>query len=205
MGGVDSLRAADVLRSVDEMSKRVAVYGGSFNPPHMGHVLAVAYALSAHPVDEVLVVPCYQHPFSKELAPFEDRFAMCEQAMGWLPGASVSRVEQELGGESRTLRTLTHLHERHPDWSLRLLIGADILHDAPKWHAFDQVVALAPLLVLGRRGVEAAGAPRAMLPEVSSTEIRAWLRAGDDARAGELLAHKVHEYVKQRGLYGARA
>ena len=55
------------------MSRRVAVYGGSFNPPHMGHVLAVAYTLAAQPVDEVLMVPCFQHPFSKELAPFEEQ------------------------------------------------------------------------------------------------------------------------------------
>jgi len=183
------------------MSKRVAIYGGSFNPPHMGHVLAVAYSLAAHPVDEVLVVPCFQHPFSKGLAPFEDRFAMCERAMGWLPGARVSRVEAELGGESRTLRTLTHLHEQHPDWSLRLLVGADILNDAPKWHAFDQVVALAPLLVLGRRGVAAQGAPAPLLPEVSSSEIRAALAAGEVERVREVLPRDVLALIEQRGLY----
>ncbi|MCU0658212.1 MAG: nicotinate (nicotinamide) nucleotide adenylyltransferase [Polyangiaceae bacterium] len=187
------------------MSKRVAIYGGSFNPPHLGHVLAVAYSLAAHPIDEVLVVPCFQHPFSKELASFEDRFALCELAFGWLPGASVSRVEAELGGESRTLRTLEHLRAAHPDWSLRLLVGADILNDAPKWHAFERVIELAPLLVLGRRGVEARGAPAPLLPEVSSTELRAWLRQGDLDRARELLPARVLEYIRRRTLYGAPA
>ena len=118
------------------MSRRVAVYGGSFNPPHVGHVLAAAYALSALPVDEVVVVPCFVHPFSKELVPFEDRLTLCELAMGWLPNVTVSRVEQELGGESRTLHTLEHLQRQHPDWAMRLLVGADILADTPKWHRF---------------------------------------------------------------------
>jgi nicotinate-nucleotide adenylyltransferase len=185
------------------MSKRVAIYGGSFNPPHVGHVLAVTYSLAAHPVDAVLVVPCYQHPFAKGLASFSDRFAMCERAFGWLPGVEVSRVEAELGGESRTLRTLEHLHERHPDWSLRLLVGADILNDAPKWHAFDRVTALAPLLVLGRRGVVAEGAPEPLLPEVSSTDLRAWLQDGALDRARELLPARVLDYIRAQGLYGA--
>ena len=88
---------------------RIAIFGGSFNPPHVAHVLAVVYALAVAPIDHVLIVPVYQHPFSKELAPFEDRLAMCEAAMGWIPGARVSDVERELGGESLTLRMLTHL------------------------------------------------------------------------------------------------
>ena len=90
------------------MSARVAIFGGSFNPPHVAHVLAVTYVLATEDLDEILVVPCFRHPFAKELAPFEDRFAMCELAMAWLPKVTVSRVEQELGGESRTLRTVEH-------------------------------------------------------------------------------------------------
>lgn len=187
------------------MSKRVAIYGGSFNPPHVGHVLAVTYTLVAQPVDEVLVVPCYVHPFAKELASFDERFAMCELAMGWLPGVSVSRVEAELGGESRTLRTLEHLQAQHPDWSMRLLVGADILNDASKWHGFDRVTALAPLLVLGRAGVAAAGAPQPLLPEVSSTQIRAMFAAGERDRLSELVPRVVIEHAVRRGLYRGQA
>src|SRR5262245_61805259 len=102
---------------------RVAVFGGSFNPPNVAHVLAVVYALQVEPIDLVLIVPVFQHPFAKELAPFEDRLAMCEVAMGWIPGAKVSSVERDLGGESLTLRMVTHLAEEHPDWALRLLVG----------------------------------------------------------------------------------
>jgi nicotinate-nucleotide adenylyltransferase len=186
------------------MSKRVAIYGGSFNPPHIGHVLAVAYSLAAHPVDEVLVVPCFVHPFAKELAPFADRFAMCQLAMGWMPGVTISRVEADLGGESRTLRTLEVLAERHPDWSMRLLVGSDILHDAPKWHGFSRVCALAPLLVLGRRGVDRDDAPEPLLPEVSSTEIRELLArppAETEVRLAEIVPSAVRTYIHEQGLF----
>ncbi|HEX3769227.1 MAG TPA: nicotinate-nicotinamide nucleotide adenylyltransferase, partial [Polyangiaceae bacterium] len=160
---------------------RVAVFGGSFNPPHVAHVLACALVRSTEDVDAVLVVPTFQHPFAKMLAPFDDRVTMCELAMGWLPGVSVSRVEAELGGESRTLRTLETLSRQHPDWALRLVIGADILSEAPRWFGFDAIVKLAPPIVLGRRGVPGERGerhPPALLPEVSSTQVRAAIARG---------------------------
>ena len=106
---------------------KVAVFGGSFNPPHVAHVLGCALVLAVEDVDRLLVEPAYQHPFAKALAPFEDSAAMCELAMGGMPQVEVSRLEAELGGESRTLRTLSHLAETHPDWSMRLVFGGDIL------------------------------------------------------------------------------
>jgi len=192
--------------------RRVAVFGGSFNPPHAAHVLAAAYALSAAPVDEVLVVPVYQHPFSKELAPFDDRLAMCRLAVGWLPRVEVSAVERELGGESLTLRTLEHLAAEHPDWAMRLLVGADVVADLPKWHRFERVAALAPPIVLGRGGFATPGdgsvaAPpldvaEISLPRVSSTEVREALAARDLEAVRWRLPTAVVDYIVERGLYG---
>lgn len=180
---------------------RVAVFGGSFNPPHIAHVLAVVYALEVAPVDEVLIVPVYQHPFSKELAPFEHRLAMCDAAMGWIPGATVSAVERELGGESLTLRMLTHLSEQHPDWVLRLLVGADVLADLPKWHRFDKIAEIAPPIVLGRAGVSDSRAPAPLLPRISSTEVRDAIRRRDLGAVRPLLPARVLEYIEEHGLY----
>src|SRR5262249_41133779 len=153
-------------------------FGGSFNPPHVAHVLAVVYALSIAPIDHVLVVPVFQHPFAKELASFEDRLEMCALALGWLPRVSGSALERDLGGESYTLRTVEHLRSQHPEWALRLLVGADVLLDLPKWHRFDRIAEIAPPLVLGRAGVPVDHAPSAgcivasdvALPRISSTE-----------------------------------
>lgn len=192
---------------------RVAIFGGSFNPPHVAHLLAAAYALSVAPVDRVLVIPVYQHPFAKELAPYEDRLAMCRIALGWLPGVEVSTVERELGGESKTLRTLEHLASAHPGWAMRLLVGADVLADLPKWHRFDRIAEIAPPLVLGRVGVAPGpreaipggvaipSAPEPVLPGVSSTEVRQALAEGDLEGVRWRLPRAVLEYITERGLY----
>jgi nicotinate-nucleotide adenylyltransferase len=186
--------------------ERVAFFGGSFNPPHVGHVLGVVYALSTAPIDRVLVVPVYRHPFAKHLEPYAERLAMCRAALGWLPRVEVSTVEEELGGDSLTLRTLQHLATAHPAWSLRLLVGADVLGDLPKWHRWDLISEIAPPLVLGRRGVDPRGhevSPE-VLPRVSSTEIRAAFTAGDVDAVRGLVPAAVLDLILARGLYRAK-
>ena len=182
---------------------KVAVFGGSFNPPHVGHVLACALVLGVEDVERVLVVPTFQHPFAKALAPFEDRVAMCRAAFATMPAVDVSRVEEELGGESRTLRTLEHLAKDHPDWRMRLVVGADILAEAPRWFGFDAITKIAPPLVLGRAGVDAPGAGPALLPEVSSTRVREAIARGAWNEAGQLVPRAVLAHVRAKGLYGA--
>ena len=180
---------------------RVAIFGGSFNPPHLSHVLAAAAVHSTEDVDRILVVPTFRHPFAKALAPFDDRVAMCELAMGWIPGVSVSRVEEELSGESRTLYTLQHLARLHPDWSMRLVMGADILLEAHKWHRFDEVKKLAPPIVLGRAGFDVEGAPRALLPEISSTHVRQCIADGRIEDVRSLVPRTVLARIEERKLY----
>lgn len=179
----------------------VAIFGGSFNPPHMAHVLVVATVLARFEVTKVLVVPTFQHPFAKALASYEDRVAMCERGMGWLPRTEVSRVEQELGGESRTLRTLEHLATAHPAWQMRFVMGADLMMESSKWFGFDRITALAPPIVLGRVGVVYDGAPMPILPEISSTEVRAKIADGRFEQLEEIVPKDVLAYVREHRLY----
>ncbi len=183
------------------MARRtVGFFGGSFDPPHVGHVLAVAYVLSVHPVDEVLVVPVFRHPFAKRTTPFEERMEMCRRAFAWLPGVSVSDVEARLGGESLTLRTLEALQGESPDLALRLVIGSDVVADLPKWHRYDRIAEIAPPLVLARAGF--AGEHGAeVLPRVSSSEVREALAAGESARVAPLVPRAVMGHIVARGLY----
>ena len=183
-------------------AEEVAIFGGSFNPPHVAHVLAVGYLLAVHRVDRVLVVPAYHHPFNKELVAFEHRAAMARLAFADFARVEICEIERDLGAEvSRTLDTIEALAARHPEWRLRLCIGADVLRDRDKWYRFDRIVELAPPIALGRAGVTQPEAPPALLPEVSSTEIRAALACGD-ARAIELLVPwRVRDYLEQHRLY----
>jgi nicotinate-nucleotide adenylyltransferase len=179
----------------------VGVFGGSFNPPHMAHLLAVTVALARFELDRVLVVPTFQHPFAKALASYEDRVKMCELGMGWLPRVEISRVEEELGGESRTLRTIEHLRAQHPDWSFRFIMGADLVVESSKWYGFERIMKLAPPIVLGRVGVSYEGAPPAVLPEISSTEVRARIGEGRWSEAEPFVPRAVLDYARERGLY----
>lgn len=184
---------------------RLAVYGGSFDPPHRAHVLAVEHVLSTGQADRVLVVPVFQHAFDKRMEPFEHRVRMCEIAFAGRPGVEVSAIEAELPRPSFTVRTLRALEERYPAAELRFLVGADALRDSPKWRSFDELERRAPLIVLGRVGVDHAGAPEPVLPGVSSTEVRSWLAQRSNHEARERLARDVPaavlEYIDAHGLY----
>jgi len=179
------------------------IFGGSFNPPHLAHVLAVSVVLARFDVARILVVPTHQHPFAKSLAPYDDRVKMCELAMGWLPRVEVSRVEQELGGASLTLRTVAHLRAAHPDWNLRFVMGSDLVVESAKWHRWDRIVELAPPIVLGRVGVAYEGAPVPVLPAISSTEVRAMIAARRWDELDAIVPRAVLAHVRAAGLYAA--
>jgi nicotinate-nucleotide adenylyltransferase len=179
----------------------VALLGGSFNPPHVGHLMAALYLRSVVGCDEVWLVPSFNHPFGKPLAPFDDRVALC-RAMGrdlgpWL---QVSRAEASVGGEGRTIELLEYLIPRHPGARFRWVIGSDILADLPKWKAWDRIQQLVTITVLHRAGYpapEALGPPLAM---VSSSEIRRQLEAGQVP--DQLVPRPVLDCARARGLYG---
>ena len=190
-----------MTEAAGERSEKVGVFGGSFNPPHLAHVLTLAVVLARFDLDRLLVVPTFQHPFAKSLASYEDRVKMCELAMGWLPRVEISRVEEELGGESRTLRTLEHLRAQHPGWSLRFVMGADLVVESAKWFGFDRIMELAPPIVLGRVGVTYPGAPPAVLPAISSTEVREKIARGAWEELEPLVPKAVLAHARARGLY----
>jgi nicotinate-nucleotide adenylyltransferase len=188
------------------MTRTVALFGGSFNPPHIAHVLACLYVSETQAIDELWVVPTYRHPFEKQLAAFDDRVAMLELALAPLGAhVHVSTIERDIapsdGTPSLTLDTLRALSERHPDTGWRLIIGADILPERHKWYRWDEVERLAPPLVIGRQGYAAPAELGRLvaLPEISSTEVRARIAAGEDVAA--LVPRRVLEYLSRRGLY----
>ncbi len=190
------------------MRNSVAIFGGSFDPPHVSHVLAAVYALKLGGFQRVLVVPVFEHAFHKQLTPFEHRVEMCRRAFSGIAGVEVSSVESTLETPSLTLRTLEHLSASNPDWDLRLLIGSDVLSDAHKWHAFERVSALAPPYVVARPGYAHPELGAALLPDVSSTRVREALAAPDAAEQravlGATVPREVLAYIAEHGLYRAR-
>lgn len=177
---------------------RVAVYGGSFNPPHVGHGLVAAWLRWTDRADAVWLLPTFGHPFGKPLAPWEDRLELCRvlaAAVG--PWVSVCELESELPVPSYTIDTLEALERRHPAHRFRLVVGADVVPETPKWRAWDRIEAGYDPIVVGRQGYPTP--PGAVdFPGVSSTEIRA--RAARGEPLDHLLVAGTAETV--RALYG---
>jgi nicotinate-nucleotide adenylyltransferase len=179
---------------------RIALFGGSFNPPHVAHQLTCAYVLAtARPrVDELWMVPTFKHPFDKQLAPFADRVAMCERAALPFQKVRVSRVEEELGGESFTLRTVEELKRRHPDDQFALVIGADLVAERERWHGWPKLKTLIEFIVVGRGGYGESGA-EVHLPPISSTDVRR--RIAGDEPCDSFVDAAVLDYIREKGLY----
>ncbi|MFO0692971.1 MAG: nicotinate (nicotinamide) nucleotide adenylyltransferase [Polyangiales bacterium] len=184
--------------------ERIAVYGGSFDPPHVGHFLVSAWVATSAPIDRLLLVPTYRHALGKGArASFEHRVAMCGIVASLLPRTEVSALEATLGEPSRTLHTLEALSEAHPDAELRLVVGADIAAETHRWHRWDAIEAIAPPLWVGRVGYPRPPGASVDFPAVSSTEIRARLENGESVDG--LVPNEVLAYLRAHGLYGGSA
>lgn len=183
------------------MSETLAIFGGSFDPPHLAHTLVATYVLAAHACDRVLVVPTAEHAFGKRLTGFAHRVKMCELAMAPLRAVEISTIEVTLPAPNRTLHTLEALALAYPGAQLRLVIGADLLKETPSWHNFARVEQLAPPIVVERQGYERSGVNAPALPGISSTEVRRRLRAGSPTTG--LLSPAVAAYALQHRLYEA--
>ena len=189
----------------------IALYGGSFDPPHVAHVLTVAWVLSAGGVDGVWVLPVWRHALDKDVrTPFADRVALCRAAFGLFgPVVAVREDEARKDATGRTLDLIVGLAAAHPALDFRVVVGSDILHERERWHRFAEVAARAPLIVLPRTGwpvpdaAELAGCPfdvaPILLPAVSSTQVRAALAAGSSV-AG-LVPDTVRTAIDSLGLY----
>jgi nicotinate-nucleotide adenylyltransferase len=182
---------------------RVAIYGGSFNPPHVGHALVAAWLRWTGQADEVWLVPAYHHAFDKVLAPWDLRLRMTQALADTLgPWARVLPIEGELPVPSFTVHTLEALASRHPEHELALVVGADVLPQLPLWKEGMRLRERFPLIVVGRQGYPAVeGAPS--FPDISSTDIRA--RVARSAPIGHLVPERVRVLLEQEGVEAYRS
>ena len=177
----------------------IALFGGSFDPPHVGHLLAAAYVLATEPVEELWLVPVFQHPFGKQFAAsYEHRIELCSKLARELPRTRVSRAEQE-SGQARTVDLLQWLKTKYTNYTFALVLGTDLNRDLPQWKNFEKVAQLARIITVQRGGHPAPGAPAPVLPEVSSTQVRALLKSGGNV--SHLVPRDVLAAIRAAGTY----
>jgi len=200
---------------------RLGVLGGSFDPPHAGHLHVAEGARDAFALDHVVFVPAARPPHKLErvLAPDRDRVALLELLIEGLSFASIWTGELARGGPSYTLDTLHALDaERGGKGELFLVFGSDNLPGFPRWRGVGELLELATPLVVFRRGtrldVEGLGGLDAGARErlagglveiepfdASSSELRARLAAGE--APGDALPPPLREYARARGIYSS--
>ncbi len=191
-------------------AEKVGVFGGTFDPPHIGHLVAASEVRFALGLDRVLMVvandPWHKAP-GHEATPATDRLAMVEAAVASLEGLEASDVEIRRGGPSYTIDTLVELREGGLS-ELFLIVGADAAAGLAGWRRASELPSLAELVLVDREGTLPARDPdgwpsrRVRVPrlDVSSTDLRRRFRTG--APVDLLVPRGAVEIARRRGLYG---
>jgi nicotinate-nucleotide adenylyltransferase len=194
------------------MAGRIGVLGGTFDPIHVGHLVAAVNARHALRLDRVILMVAnvpWQKVGQRVVSSAEDRLAVVEAAVGGVPGLEAGRLEIDRGGESYTADTLRDLHALHPGADLYLIVGWDVASELTSWERWEEIRRLATLVVVNRPG---AGRPRGLdgegwrvaevtVPnlEISSTDLRA--RAADGRPLDYLVPEAAVHCLRARGLY----
>ncbi|HEU4698164.1 MAG TPA: nicotinate-nucleotide adenylyltransferase [Gemmatimonadales bacterium] len=185
----------------------IGLFGGSFDPIHLGHLLVAQAVVEALELEELRFVPARLQPFKvgQHRAPAEARAAMVELAIRGEPRFRLERCELEREGPSYTVDTLRELGGREPGREFALVVGADAAAELPSWREGSDIPGLARIVAFARAGRAAPVAPYVWrtveVPAIgiSSTEIRARVRAGWSIRYW--VPEAVAEYVAARRLY----
>ena len=196
------------------MGERLGVFGGTFDPPHVGHLVVAVNARYALRLDRLLLVVAHdpwQKTQSRPVSTAEDRFAMVKAAVADVDGLEASAIELERGGVSYTADTLRALQDEDAQRELFLIVGSDAAAGLPSWDRGDEVRRLATIIVVTRPGAEEGEPPpgwswqRLETPrlEVSSTDLRG--RFADGRPLDYLLTPAVIDCIHARGLYRAPA
>jgi nicotinate-nucleotide adenylyltransferase len=192
------------------MSERLGIFGGTFDPPHVGHLVTAVNVRHDLRLDRVLLV-VNAHPWQKlgtrDITAADDRYAMVEAAVGSVEGLEASRIEIDRGGLSYTADTLASLRADDPDSELFVMLGSDAAGGLASWERAEEVRDAATVVVVERPGARGTEPPagwswvRVDVPriEVSSTDLRA--RVADGRPLDYLLTPDVIATVRCLGLY----
>ena len=196
-----------------ESPRRIGLFGGTFDPPHVGHLVTAVNVRHALDLDLVIMMVAnvpWQKEGTRPITPALDRLAMVEAAVSDVPMLLPGREEIDLGGNSFTADTLAVLAQEFPGAGLFTVIGDDAAAGLRTWTRWEEVVERSQLVVVDRPGEAVALADdidwiRVEVPrlEVSSTDLRA--RFTDGRPLDYLVTQPVLDVIRERGLYGATA
>lgn len=190
------------------MGRRIGLLGGTFDPPHVGHLVVAECARVALRLDEVRFLVAGQPWMKSVVTDVGHRLAMVEAAVADDPHFRIDDRETRRSGPTYTVDTLEELHQQESDAAYWFLVGADAAASLPDWDRVDRALRLATFVEVTRPGHRPVGGSsvnplEVPLLEISSTDLRARYASGAATRY--LTSPAVDDYVRNHGLYGARA
>ncbi|HSW61014.1 MAG TPA: nicotinate-nicotinamide nucleotide adenylyltransferase [bacterium] len=178
--------------------KNIAIFGGKFDPPHLAHRMTIDLAFDKYKMDEVWLIPSFNHPFGFKTTSFEHRLEMCRiMSKLWKNDkVKVMDVEKEIG-TGFTIDLIKHLLSEYPDFSFHLFIGADNWKNKEKWKEFNELEQICKSIkVIGRGKDEFDGSA---LPDISSTMIKEMIRQNEPVH--RFLSEGIEDYIRKNSLY----
>ncbi len=203
-------------------ARALGILGGTFNPPHLGHVAVARHALDELALDRVLLVPAHASPHksagghvsgAEDPGP-EHRLRMCQLAVEGIDGLAVCDIELERGGLSYTVDTLNSIHASHPDATLTLIVGADTAGTINSWREPERLLELTQLAVAARAGaarrrvldaLDGASVRFLEMPTISVSSSRVRERVARGETVEELVGPAVARYIEGHRLYRSSA
>ena len=194
-----------IIKFYGEHMKRIAIYGGAFDPPHIIHQMVSLWILTTNQADQVWVLPSYNHAFGKQMTDFKFRMDMCKRAFEIFEGVTVRNIEKQVG-TGLMCDVVQHTIDRYPEgYEFKVVIGADNWMMRDRWEGWDKLTSLAEIIVLGREGIDLDGT--ITMEDINSTEIRNAIKKGKDKIQSKsipisyVLPTPVLNYILEHKLY----
>lgn len=188
---------------------KIGLLGGTFDPPHYGHLLVAQEALSQCSLDEVWFIPSAvpPHKLHKKITPDKIRIEMVKLAIGNEPGFSISLIEFERTGRSYTYDTITEIKKKYPHDHFFFIIGADMINDLPNWYKIEELIDLITFIGVQRPGYVIQSPYqneiiKIEIPqlEISSSMLRERFKIKENTKY--LLPDEVRVYIEVNKIYG---
>ena len=190
---------------------KLGIFGGTFDPPHLGHLIEAEFAVAELGLDKLFFIPTGEHPLKSHavMSSVQDRYEMTRLAIAGNPHFEISDIEIKREGKSYTINTIEQIKKIYVPAELFLLVGIDNVEIFSQWHRIDEILDSCKVVVLSRMTNDDYVLSPSMLEkitildspiiEISSTEIRELVADGNSIRY--LLPDSVRKYITEKNLY----
>ncbi len=189
-----------------DKKRKVGILGGTFNPPHLGHLIIADQVKDQLGLEKILFLPAANPPHAKgkRTIAAEHRIEMVNKAIEAEPEFELELAEINRGGKSYTYDTMKALTEKNPDVEYYFIIGADMVEDLPSWYRVEELLQMVQFVAVNRPAYSVATPFPLIFIDVPNIEISSSVirqKVADQCSIQYLLPNKVIEYIEEKGLY----